>query len=64
MSDLSGELTCSPVVSFSVVMVGRFHSLLVSCSNKRGCLAGLGKLVFFALKDTDNSLGCHFLSWM
>ena len=58
MSNLSGELTCSPVLSFSGVMLGCFLSLLVSCSNKGGCLAGLEKVVFL-VKDTDNSLSCH-----
>lgn len=60
MSTLSGELTCSRSFSFSVVIFGPFHSLLVSCFNKGGCLASLEKLVFL-VKDTDNSLDCHLL---
>lgn len=49
-----------PSFSFSVVMVGPFHSLLVPCSNKGGYLTGLGKWVF-PVKDSDNSLDCHLL---
>lgn len=58
MSNLSGELVCSPVFSFSGLVLG-FLSLLLPCSNKGWCLAGLEKLVFL-VKDTDNSLSCHF----
>lgn len=43
---------------------GRFFLVfLVSCSNKRGCLAALEKLVF-PREDTDSRLGCHLLSRM
>lgn len=58
MSNLSGELVCSPVFSFSGLILA-FLSLLLPCSNKGGCLVGLEKLVFL-VKDIDNSLSCHF----
>lgn len=55
-----------PALSFLILFFfcGRFFPhFLVSCSNKRGCLAGLEKLVF-PFEDTDSRLDCLLLSRM